>query len=148
MSERPRWPARTAVVPAEKGNGLAMRAGLFLEALAADHEVTLLAVPVSGAALDAWPAFVRARTGRRVWLDLEAARIQSTRRRPPTGQVAALRAYPRPALARFATAATVEDARQEGLAGRRFNVVVVLRLYLAPFVDAAPGRPGGAGPGR
>ena len=36
------------IVPALGGNGLAMRAGMMLEALAADHDVWLLVVPVAG----------------------------------------------------------------------------------------------------
>src|SRR5512144_1186719 len=38
------------VMPAETGNGLAMLAGVSLEALAADDEVTLLVVPIAGPA--------------------------------------------------------------------------------------------------
>lgn len=117
-----------------------MRAGLFLEALAADHEVSLLVVPVSGPAPEAWPAFVQARTARRVCLDLtgyEDPVFQSAAADGPR-QVAALRAYPRPALARFAGTAAVRAASRE-LAGPRFDVVHVFRLYLAPFVDVTPG---------
>ena len=48
------------VMPADTGNGLAMRAGVSLEALAADHEVVLLVLPIAGAAdpshLPAWAA--------------------------------------------------------------------------------------------
>src|SRR5262249_57556231 len=36
------------IMPALGGNGLAMRAGMMLEALAADHDVWLLVVPVAG----------------------------------------------------------------------------------------------------
>ena len=36
------------VMPAETGHGLAMRAAMCLEALAQDHDVTLLVVPVAG----------------------------------------------------------------------------------------------------
>ena len=36
------------ILPATTGNGLAMRAGVFLDALAQDFAVTLLVVPVAG----------------------------------------------------------------------------------------------------
>ncbi len=39
-------------LPAVTGNGLAMRAGMVIEALAADFAVYLLVVPVHGIALD------------------------------------------------------------------------------------------------
>jgi glycosyltransferase involved in cell wall biosynthesis len=117
-----------------------MRAGLFLDALATDHAVTLLVVPVSGPPAAAWPPFVRARTARRASVDLvgrddPAFRSAAAGARP----VAALRAYPCPALARFGTPSTVAAARQ-AIGGGTFDVVHILRLYLAPFLDAAAGR--------
>ena len=36
------------LLPADGGNGLAMRAGMFVDALSRDHDVTLLVIPVSG----------------------------------------------------------------------------------------------------
>ena len=46
------------VMPALTGNGPAMRAGIMLEALAADHDVHLLVIPVvgapSGSGVDRW----------------------------------------------------------------------------------------------
>ena len=36
------------IMPDVSGNGLAMRAGATLEALAADHRVHLLVIPVAG----------------------------------------------------------------------------------------------------
>ncbi|HEY6294783.1 MAG TPA: hypothetical protein VIX15_03885, partial [Streptosporangiaceae bacterium] len=38
------------LMPAEGGNGLAMRAGATLEALAARYEIHLLVIPLAGAA--------------------------------------------------------------------------------------------------
>ena len=118
-----------------------MRAGLFLDALAADHEVTLLVVPVSGPPADAWPSFVLSRTARRVCLDLAGREDPAFPAAAAAGgarQVAGLRAYPRPLLSRFAIAATVQAA-QRTLGGAAFDAVQVLRLYLAPFLDAATG---------
>ena len=46
---RPRALLVAPILPAAARNGLAMRVGLLLEALAADHEVTFLLVPIAGA---------------------------------------------------------------------------------------------------
>jgi glycosyltransferase involved in cell wall biosynthesis len=128
------------VLPAPAGNGLAMRAGLFLEGLAADHDVFLLLVPVAAPA-DAVVSsqFVARRTRRVVTLPLEG-RADShfgliLRLTDPVARAAALTAYPRPALCRFATPQTVRDAAAL-FADTSFDVVHVMRLYLAPF--AAP----------
>ncbi|MFY9926557.1 MAG: hypothetical protein WAK82_01015, partial [Streptosporangiaceae bacterium] len=54
--------------------------------------------------------------------------------RDPDEQLAALLAYPRPALCRFATSASVREAA-ELAAGPDYAAVHVLRLYLAPFAQ-------------
>ena len=54
--------------PSDRGNGLAMRAGVFLDALATSHDVSLLVAPVAGPAPDEWSPFVRDRTTARVCL--------------------------------------------------------------------------------
>jgi len=130
-------------VPAEGGNGLAVRAGLFLDALAADHAVTLLVVPVSGPPPGAaWTPFVVARTAGRACLDLagrEDPAFPGAATSEGARSVAALRAYPRPLLARFGPASVEAARRMVGPAP--FDLVHVLRLYLAPFVEAAPGTP-------
>jgi glycosyltransferase involved in cell wall biosynthesis len=120
-----------------------MRAGLFLDALAADHDVTLLVVPVSGPPARAWPAFVRSRTEARACLDLSPAEdpgYQAAAATESSRRLAALRAYPRPVLARFGGAAAIEVARQ-AIGHGPFDAVHVFRLYLAPFLDAVPERP-------
>jgi polysaccharide biosynthesis protein PslH len=50
MNLRPRLLFVSPIVPATTGNGLAMRAGALLEALAADFEVYLLIIPLAGKA--------------------------------------------------------------------------------------------------
>ncbi len=120
-----------------------MRAGLFLDALAADHDVTLLVVPVSGPPARAWPAFVWSRTEARACLDLSPSEDPSYQAAAATAssrRLAALRAYPRPVLARFGGAAAIEVARQ-AIGHGPFDAVHVFRLYLAPFLDAVPERP-------
>jgi glycosyltransferase involved in cell wall biosynthesis len=138
------------VMPAEGGNGLAMRAGVFLEALALDHDVSLLVVPVLGpVASGGVSEFVARRSVRTVVipveerLDPDYARI--LRLDDPRRRLAGLRAYPAPALCRFATRGAVRAAA--AAVGLDFDALHVMRLYLAPFakphLDArsVPGRP-------
>jgi glycosyltransferase involved in cell wall biosynthesis len=121
-------------MPALAGNGLAMRAGVMLEALAASHEVSLLVVPVvatspPGPGIARWCARVNVLdvAGRSdAWFDLIA------RTRNAEARAAALARYPRPALCRFATRQAV-TAASTLVAGPAFDVVHVFRLYLAPF---------------
>src|SRR5262245_35026062 len=125
--------------PAESGNGLAMRAGLFLDALARDCDVSLLVIPVAGPAPTTWSPFVSERTRERVCLRVESRPDETFSRAAalPVGsrQVAALRAYPRPALCRFATDEVVQEV-QRAVSGSSFDVVFIMRLYLAPFLPA------------
>jgi len=127
------------VTPAETGNGLAMRAGLFLEALAEDHEVSLLIVPVAGPAEpDAVPNFV-SRFAARVVVVPTVGRVDThygliSRVKDPAERIKALLAYPRPLLCRFATTGAMREAADR--LPEAFDVVHVLRLYMAPF--AAP----------
>ena len=140
MNGRPRLLFLSPVMPAIGGNGLAMRAGLFLDALAADFLVDLLVVPVAdpdcGGAL---PKFVAERTQNAKVLGLAAtidphfaliAGLDDIEIRD-----AALVAYPRPFLCRHSTGRAV--ARATALFGAEpYAALHVLRLYMAPF--AAP----------
>jgi polysaccharide biosynthesis protein PslH len=117
-----------------------MRAGVFLEGLAADHDIHLLVIPVAAppeAPVDS--DFVAQHTRRAVVLPLDgrADSLYGLIRRltDPAAREAALVAYPRPALCRFATPQAVRDAAAL-FADARFDVVHTMRLYLAPF--AAP----------
>lgn len=132
---RPRLLLVAPLAPARSGNGLAMRAGLFLEALAARFEVVLWVVPVAAGGGAPEPSrFVSDLARRMVIAELEEdphwrllTRIRDHRRREE-----ALRAYPRPALCRFATSRPLARLREaNGVA--RFDALVVLRTYLAPF---------------
>jgi glycosyltransferase involved in cell wall biosynthesis len=128
------------VMPGNTGHGIAMRAGMCLDALARAHEVALLVVPVAGPAdPEAVPRWVTQRASTVVVLppDIRSdthyaliARVVDSDER-----ARALAQYPRPVMARFATPSNVADA-----AGRvgdmAFDVVHVCRLYMAPF--AAP----------
>lgn len=137
------------VMPAESGNGLAMRAGVFLEALATDHDVTLVVIPVSGPAeADAIPAWV-ARLARRVVVVPADDRGDThhgliSRVRDPDERARAALAYPRPLLTRFASPRAIAAVAAR-IGDVSVDVVHVFRVYMAPF--AAPflaPRPDGA----
>ena len=125
------------VMPASAGNGLAMRAGLFLDALADDHEVYLLVIPVAGRAGErALPDLVARRAAAVAILPLEG-RLDPhyallSRLRDPQERLAARLDYPRPFLDRFATSETVREAAA-CFSAVPFDVAHVMRLYLAPF---------------
>jgi polysaccharide biosynthesis protein PslH len=133
------------IMPDVSGNGLAMRAGATLEALAADHRVHLLVIPVAGSgpgsesgsatepgeAVRRWCARILVHRVER-HIDPHFGLIAGVR--DPQAQLSALLAYPRPSLGRFATSASVREAA-ELAAGPRYQAVHVLRLYLAPFAE-------------
>ena len=127
------------ILPAATGNGLAMRAGVFLDALARDFAVTLLVIPVAGGHAGALPPFVAGRARRVVTASLDRVLDPlwnlSARLRDPAARAAAIAAYPRPALCRFATTPLREEVTA-ALAGERYAAVHVMRSYLAPY--AAP----------
>jgi glycosyltransferase involved in cell wall biosynthesis len=121
-----------------------MRAGAFLDALATDHDVTLLVVPVAGGGETS--DFVRRRVERSSILPLDGALdplyALSSRPLDPAERLAALRTYPRPRLCRWATSPALAAAVVSA-GGARFETVVVLRSYLAPYAApflAAPAR--------
>lgn len=127
------------VMPAVSGNGLAMRAGVFLEALSVDHEVTLAVIPVSGLAdPGAIPAWVAGLTARVLVAppddrgDTHYGLI--ARVRDDEARARALLAYPRPLLSRFANPRAIADLAAR-VGDAQFDVVHVFRLYLAPFAE-------------
>lgn len=130
------------IAPDAGGNGLAMRAGTFLEAAAADHEVTLLHVPLLGGG---GPAdFVLRRVRRFAALPLGDALdpLFALCAGLPEGpeRWAALRGYPRPSLCRWATSPALAAARAAA-GDARFDLVVVLRSYLAAYAAPFLGAP-------
>jgi polysaccharide biosynthesis protein PslH len=125
------------LMPAVGGNGLAMRAGATLEALAADYDVHLLVIPLVGAAEPPGPA-VRNWCAR-VLVHPADRHVDPLFRliagvRDPQEQLGAILAYPRPSLCRFATSASVREAAALA-SGPGYRAVHVLRLYLAPFAE-------------
>jgi polysaccharide biosynthesis protein PslH len=134
----------TPVAPDARGNGLAMRAGLFLQGLARCRPVRVLVVPVAGETPTATELVRRHAAGFAVLpLDHAADPRHAVMERlsTPAGRRRAEALHPLPALCRTATPALAE-AVAEAAAG--CEAVHVMRLYLAPFLDAlldSPGRP-------
>jgi len=115
-----------------------MRAGMMLEALAADHDVHLLVLPVvlgSSSAVSPevsrWCARVAVHP---VAHHADALFRLIARVKDPRERLAAAAAYPRPVLCRFATPAAVASARWV-FGETPFDVVHVFRVYLAPFAE-------------
>ncbi len=126
------------VIPSVTGSGVAIRAGMVLEALTKQFNVSLLTVPVidGGGGSKADRALTRlcreVQTVRIRQVDPEFERIQEIGDRRT--QLVKRALYPKPALFRYATPDAV---RRTGAAygGRRFDVVHVFRLYMAPFAE-------------
>lgn len=134
------------VLPAEKGNGLAMRAGLFLEALSRSHSVSLAILPVFGDASLAGDLSLVERLADR-WTVLPLAGERDARywagkllsSQEGRNRVAAL--HPLPAICRRLAPAGVAELSE--LASRA-ELIVVVRAYLLPAVESVlddPARP-------
>ena len=137
MKHRPAALYVTPVMPQREGNGLAMRAGMLLEALAIRYDVHLFVVPVAGGPSDS-PYFASQHAVRIGQLDLaryldpHAALI--ARVLDPAERAAAARGYPKPWLSRFCTGASAA-CLAEWCGSVPFAVVQVMRLYLAPLAE-------------
>jgi glycosyltransferase involved in cell wall biosynthesis len=130
------------ITPTDRGNGLSMRAGLFLEALS-PYDVSLVVVPVSGPPPAQWPTFVLDRTVERACIPLRTpAHVALTDGgSAPAGwrDVAVVRSRLQPALSRLATVECVEEAGRAFNGRPAFDIVIVMRSYLAPFLTAFRG---------
>lgn len=137
MSGRPKLLFVVPAMPSPTEHGTGMRGALFLEAFATDFDVSLLVVPVTGwMPSDTAREFVSTRTVATRVLPLaghgDRAFDLITRMADPAERHAALMAYPKPQLLRFATPELLQEAA-DAFPGARFDVVHVMRLYLAPF---------------
>ncbi len=127
----------TPAMPQDRGNGLAMRAGLLLEALAARFAVHLFVVPVAGGGGD--PSALAGRLATRLGvLDLRAhldphASLVA-RMLDDAGRADAALAYPKPWLSRFCTSASA-TAVADWCGAVPLAAVHVMRLYLAPLAE-------------
>jgi glycosyltransferase involved in cell wall biosynthesis len=120
------------LAPAPTGNGLAMRAGLLLEALAGAGPVDVVVVPVSGSATAGEWLSARARQVLVAEPDPPRARADVVAQlADPVGRAELAALEERPPRARLATPASARATvgrLRDGAA-----TVVVLRSYLAPF---------------
>jgi len=132
------------VMPSDRGMGLAMRAGFFLDAYARRFDVDLVVAPVAGSAPAS--AFVLSRTRRIKILDLgrpdsHYALVASLR--DPIARLDAFRRYGRPSLAAFI--APARNALALLAADGRYSLVHVFRLYIAelatPWLGMGRDRP-------
>jgi polysaccharide biosynthesis protein PslH len=134
----------TPVMPSDRGNGLAMRAGFFLDAYSRRFETDLVVAPVAGCAAPS--TFVHSRVRRLTMLDLEHpdshyALLASLR--DPLARLVAFRRYGRPSLTSFAGPGRRE---LDGLAHEApYSIVHVSRLYIVelalPWIDKEGDRP-------
>jgi glycosyltransferase involved in cell wall biosynthesis len=125
----------TPMVPAAGGNGLAMRAGLFLQGLARVGDVTVIVVPVVRA-IERRDDLVERLASSCATLELaseaEDRAWPQTLLSTPAGRQRARDLYPLPALCRRPSADGW--ARLRELTGTA-SLVHVMRSYLAPCVD-------------
>jgi glycosyltransferase involved in cell wall biosynthesis len=129
------------IMPADHGNGLAMRAGLLLDALSRSYDVHLILAPVAGRPSASWPTFVVDRTVDRLCLEGDPSVPTAPER---LFDVAAMERALLPAPARFATPNRLSTVRDACSTLAAIDVVVIMGLYLAPFVGQfrnAAGRP-------
>lgn len=132
--ERARLLMLTPVMPADRGSGLAMRAGFFLDAYAHGFDVDLAVIPVAGAGPAS--AFVRSRVRRLDilavgWPDSHYALLASIA--DPAARLDAFRRYGRPSLAAFV--APARRTLEQWVGDVRYDAVHVFRLYLAELVS-------------
>lgn len=135
ISGYPRLLFLSPIMPAESGNGLAMRAGLTLEALSARFRVHLIVIPVSGPTVSV-SEYVRKHAATIVVEPLGPDPLGPFITDDPAHAAARLIAWPTPLLARFATA----DLRQR-IASRARGIdpamIHMMRLYLVPYAEQA-----------
>lgn len=131
--ERPRVVFLTPVLPVSQGNGLAMRAGLFLEGMARRNDVAVAVVPVFGAPPEG--DFVTDMASARVTLELADPgdpRSWSTLLGTAAGRRRARDLYPLPTPCAVLSATGHDELRRLTDGAR---LVHVMRCYLAPCAD-------------
>lgn len=145
MADKPRLLFVSPIMPALSDSGLAMRAGLFLDALASHHHVRLLVMPVAD--LAGTGVFNEFSVKRSAWrellspadyLDTEAALI--SRLANVDECAAALSRYHSPVISRFVAPRAVR-AVDAALEGAPFDVVFVFRIYAYTWCRLSPTSP-------
>ena len=137
---RPRVLFIAPTLPALTGNGLAMRMGVFAEALARWADVDLAVVPVAGGGVENTP-FLQS-------LDLRLSRVCWDRRPDtqytllsrvanPAARLQSFRAYGKPSIASALTARVAENIRDLA-SERRYDLVHIGRSYMIPLARFLP----------
>jgi polysaccharide biosynthesis protein PslH len=127
------------IMPNDRGNGLAMRTGFFLDAYAKRFEIDLAVVPLAGGTTEL-TAFVDARVRRAAVLplarDTHFGLISGIA--DPNARLAAFRNYARPSIV-AGLSAELERALLAFVADAVYDLVHVSRLYLASLAAAWTG---------
>lgn len=137
---RPRVLFIAPTLPALTGNGLAMRMGIFAEALARWADVDLAVVPVAGGDVEN-TAFLRS-------LDLRLSRVCWDRRpdthytllsrvADPATRLQAFKAYGKPTISSALTARVAENIGEIAGAGR-YDLIHIGRSYMIPLARFLP----------
>jgi glycosyltransferase involved in cell wall biosynthesis len=124
------------IIPAQRGNGLAMRTGFFLEAYARHFDVDLVVFPIV-AAPERVTTFVLTRVARmevfpHPAIDAHFSLVAATA--DPDARLSAFRRYGRPSLASRAGVAA-QQALEQWVGTERYEAVHVERLYLATLAQ-------------
>src|SRR5689334_7715829 len=116
------------VMPCDRGNGLAMRAGFFLNAYAQIADVDLIVAPVAGCSEPSVFARNRARRIEALKLRADSHYNLVASVADPQARLEAFRRYGRPSLAAY-IASALTDVRAV-VAERHYDIVHIFRLYL------------------
>jgi glycosyltransferase involved in cell wall biosynthesis len=133
------------IIPADRGNGLALRGGFFLDAYSRHFDIDLAVFQIMPATAEI-TVFQRARVRRFEIFARPAADTHFTlvsAMTDPAARLDAFRRYGQPSLASFAGPASRQEL-ERWVGDHQYDVVHVARLYLAPLAapwDAARPRP-------
>lgn len=142
MIGRPRALHIAPLMPARSGNGLAMRQGMFLDALSREFDTDLVVLPVAGAPNS--PPHLPDALGART-TEIPVAGRQDThfsllaRIADPAARVAAFRSYGRSSLAAHLSVPVLADLKA-WLGEKNYDLVHIGRSYLADALQAVRGR--------
>ncbi len=125
--------------PARTGNGLAMRVGMFQDALGRVAEVDTLVLPVSGPPPDERfaEAFGAAAMSIPTAGRADTQFVMLSRIADPAERLRQFRLYGRGSRHAAVSAPVLGDARR-WLEGRRYNLAHIARLYLADTITGVP----------
>jgi glycosyltransferase involved in cell wall biosynthesis len=129
-------------MPAATGNGLAMRLGMFLEAISSFADVDLVVLPIAGPATEASP--LARRLADQTMIIPVAGRADTRFRllsqlNDDGERLAAFKAYGRGSLAAQVSLPILADLR-DAVAGKRYDIVHAGRSYVAEAALAVAGK--------